>query len=154
MGASGQLPTLTFRGKKCKVREGCRLQHKAHYFVCHEGPGSIQRHSEMHRRALEDRLTTSLSLLMSSFICLFNLVLYWEVIHLLARGWRGGSAVKGAGRSPKELKFNPQNTHRSLQLSITPVSGDPTHSWGLFGRPKIHTWCTERLASKTSIHTK
>lgn len=74
MAASGQLPTLTFRGKS--VREGCRLQHKAHYFVCHEEPGSIQRYSEMHRRALEDRLTTSLSLLMSSFICLFNLVLY------------------------------------------------------------------------------
>jgi len=54
--------------------------------------------------------------------------------------WRDGLVVKNIGCSPRVPRFNSQHPHGGSQLSVTPVSGDPTPS--------------HRHASKTPMHIK
>jgi hypothetical protein len=51
------------------------------------------------------------------------------------QGWRGGSAVESTGYSSRGLRFYSQHQRgSSLQLSVTPVIGDPTSSHRHAGR--------------------
>lgn len=41
------------------------------------------------------------------------------------RGWRDGSTVKSTFALTEDPSSNPNTRHGALQLSITPVAGDP-----------------------------
>lgn len=65
-------------------------------------------------------------------------------------GWRGGSAVRRAHPSCRGTSFNSLHPHGSLQLSITPVLGEPAPHLATVGQTgmlyiSIHI-------SKTFIH--
>ena len=62
---------------------------------------------------------------MNSFLSVCGSEIGWEALSDSEVGVRDSSVVKSTGCSFRGLGFTSQHPHGSLQLSVTPVPGDP-----------------------------